>query len=1316
MASCVAVVCFIATAVVFSAASSEDAIVVCSGDTSHHCTTLEDAASNSTSDSVAIVIDSPRIFLSELVVFSNLNRVRIDGNFSIIDCAQNTSAGLFFDDVDNVVLSDITFVSCGGFNNYSAEENETRKQRSAVHAFNCTNITISGCSFHNNLGSGVAIVHNQGGSIEVLDSNFTNNSIPHEDIHAYAGGGGIFMRTWESTSTANSVLIRGCNFNSNRPTTPKEFVFVTSFGRTLKGTGRGGGVDIVLSGTSHQNFIEIENCDFTANAAFLGGGLAIQIQGEAQNNTAIISGSNFKDNGCRMVTGHQLAGSGGGLHFGYSLYSRLETHANGNSFLVRDSHFYENCAELGGGGTFFSSRSQFQALNNTMNFTSCTWDGNSARVGAAMDVSPHVFERLSKGFLPTVAYEDCRFVGNSVAFRTQHLHQAYGTGTLFSSLFDIVFTSSVHFENNSGSAFIIVNGIADFASCSAEFIGNTGIQGGAITLIGISSMLIGPGNTYNFIGNRASDLGGAIYSYLIDDHDFSVSRSCFIQYEEPIPNQITHPFDWNVTFTFDGNYAERYGHSIYTTSLIPCQRRLSSTENRSELYSAEEIFQWKGVFEYANAAESHIATEGARFEINGSLPFRIIPGEQHSLQVYILDDLNQTVEATFRASVLSSTDEVYVDDAFSCVAGNVIQLQGNEGANATLLLQTVTPRRISILVNVTLDTCPPGFIHGSSQECECDDEAYYGISRCDPSAFIAEIQRGVWAGYAPEDDGEPQLRTALCPIGYCTFDSVDSSEQLLPLPRDREELDPFICGPSRTGVACGSCSENYTVHFHSHSYSCKKTDLCEFGALFYILSELVPVSLLFLFIILLNVSFSSGALNGFILFSQLIGTLFVGRINTIESNSALNWLSQIHRVLYGFFNLEFFTVESLSFCLGKNFSVLDILVFKYLTIAYALILVLAVVLVMKYCGHRCRSRFVRINTIRNAVINGLSAFIIICYTQSVKISLNILLPMYLRGQEGKPYSARVWYEGDVWHFSGHHLAYAIPALIVLLFDGIPPLLLLVYPLINRVLDFCGVGESRAVVAVSQRIPMLKLKPLLDTFQSCFKDDFRFFAGLYFLYRLVGFITYASVLTITEFYAYTEIVLILMLMLHAAVRPYAKRRYNVIDSLLLANLALINALTAFGLIFNESNLYTPETVRVNITILQLILIYLPIFYFITYIVVLVIRRCRPTEDPKTRGLSAINWGFRRGTSSASAGSLDEFPARALGDMSYTPFSDSIRRRKPAESTVVENATVMDQPASPSQHSEPAATLSASQGSSAAAGTELHSTAASEAENR
>ena len=86
----------------------------------------------------------------------------------------------------------------------------------------------------------------------------------------------------------------------------------------------------------------------------------------------------------------------------------------------------------------------------------------------------------------------------------------------------------------------------------------------------------------------------------------------------------------------------------------------------------------------------------------------------------------------------------------------------------------------------------------------------------------------------------------------------------------------FICGLTRTGELCGQCRDNFSVFFHSKLYKCEQESyLCNYGILFYILSELLPLTLLFIAILVMNISFTSGAVNGFILFAQIIDLLYI---------------------------------------------------------------------------------------------------------------------------------------------------------------------------------------------------------------------------------------------------------------------------------------------------------------------------------------------------------------------------------------------------------------------------------------------------------
>ena len=95
------------------------------------------------------------------------------------------------------------------------------------------------------------------------------------------------------------------------------------------------------------------------------------------------------------------------------------------------------------------------------------------------------------------------------------------------------------------------------------------------------------------------------------------------------------------------------------------------------------------------------------------------------------------------------------------------------------------------------------------------------------------------------------------------------------------------------------------------------------------------------------------------------------------------------------------------------------------------------------------------------------------------------------------------------------------------------------------------------------VPLEKLKPLFDSFQGSFKDKYRFFAGLFFIYRLSALLPYAITDNLTLFYTLLEIQLIVTLILHAVIQPYKLHSHNMIDIILLGLLALINAITMYN---------------------------------------------------------------------------------------------------------------------------------------------------------
>ena len=72
---------------------------------------------------------------------------------------------------------------------------------------------------------------------------------------------------------------------------------------------------------------------------------------------------------------------------------------------------------------------------------------------------------------------------------------------------------------------------------------NTADNGGAITLIDNSYLVLFENTTLNFTRNTAAGKGGAIYAVTDGQRSFTSSRFCFVIFH----NSIISPYEWRRT-------------------------------------------------------------------------------------------------------------------------------------------------------------------------------------------------------------------------------------------------------------------------------------------------------------------------------------------------------------------------------------------------------------------------------------------------------------------------------------------------------------------------------------------------------------------------------------------------------------------------------------------------------------------------------------------------------------------------------------------------------------------------------------------------
>ena len=1152
---------------------------------------------------------------------ANISLRGLEENGTTIHCMEEM--GLSFINVTDLTITDMTFIACGDiFHSTSLNittNTSTLNFLANIYIYNCTNVNIERISVLNSTGTGIAMF-NTDGYVQVINSTFCNNS---GDSSGPPGGGGVYVEftycppgnidnctSIYRKNQNSSYLFQNCTFTSNNGTAVE--VERTSYykaeGTNYHGLGRGGGLCVIFKGNATNNEVIIDECKFTHNGAIWGAGLYVAFHDSPQKNTISVDNTLFSHNDCYL-------NGGGGVDIGLLFYKDLPPKENTMKF--NNCRFIENRAKYGGGIKFYSSQSKSD-LKNNIEFNDCTWKRNNAQYGSAVDISPQVWDTLAEGYLPTPTFSNCSFTHNyihdvEVTDNDVFTFHNTGKGTFLSTGFSINFKGMTTFHGNSGTAMYLSSSSIHFHENSVvNFTENTGFEGGAVTLLGFSVLYVNDHSKLDFVNNSAYSFGGAISYTSNNKHDFSSSRSCFIQYAgttESVPNR-------SIMFTFSGNKAgngndSAYGQTIFTTTLRPCRRGCPNVtkhefcDNNDTAYSTG--FICIGNFTFSDNRLNDVSTSGANFIwTNSDSPLTVSPGQELNISFKLLDDLCQEAFGVYHVQTNDRFNRVTLDSASTYTSDKIVRLFGNPGASTTLQLATTGFREISLHIKVVIQHCQPGYVviesnKGNKCVCSTHNESthYYGIERCDEFTNQAFIGRKYWVGYR-DIATEEALISGYCPHAFChARKEISRIEYPLPKQPSKGDLDDTICSPYRTGKLCGRCQEGYSTYFHNVNYKCRSSRFCKWGWLFYTLSELVPVTILFLFVIFLHIQFTSGAINGFILFVQLIDTMATDANGQISSKPGNLLFIKAYRFIYRMFNLEFFTLDELSFCIWKGATTMDVLAVKYATIVYSLLLIAITIVVMKLCTVRCSKL-----SIKGSIIHGFSAFFVICYAQCTRVTLLLLRPTQLYAMGLKKVEKVVYYQGDFIFMSGEHLRYAIPALFFMTtLVAVPLILLLVYPFCYKVFAILKIEETKLVRIMCRVVPLEKMKPLFDSFQSCFKDDYRFMAGVYFLYRLVVYTTSVVADSYTKFYVLLEIEFILMLTIQATTYAYKKHWHNTVDILLFTNLAVINAMTIFNYKrateINKDQLYQREIDIVRG--IQTFLIYLPLAYLVCYII-------------------------------------------------------------------------------------------------------------------
>ena len=1147
-------------------------------------------------NSTDVYIEPGNYDLAVSYELADLHDIRIRSETeAVIQCAANVNGtydfdtGIAFLRVTNLVITNISIVGCGMKHNTT---NRIRAKtfiivRSALFIQNSTNISLNNITITKSNGIGL-LIYDTNGFINIAKSSFMNNSLNSSEQSKFlTGGGGVYIEFTRCTpgerkcnSTSNNFnkltqyTIDHCVFEENvaiyrfNSTTPADLsrgVFITF--------GTGGGLSLWLYGHAQNNSFQVTSTRFISNTALFGGGLYVHNRDNTRYNSVWISWCRFEGNFGEV--------GGGGLIIGYGIY-QTGGRSLFNTYVIANCSFEQNQGGIGGGISGFGSLEPQSKPTNRFEVHNCSFINNGAQYGSAIQINKEYFDSIVIGSRFALLLNNCNFTSNNPP--EDSLFNS-SSGSVALSGFDVAFSGTTVFSNNNSTALVVDGASAIFSNNSLTiFQDNSGLHGGAISLISGALIRVFPNTTLIFLRNTAVQYGGAIYVALSTPFDYLLSRTCFIRY---YLENVTLS-EWSTNFTFINNTAGNSNDTIFANTLNPCVNAYSA---------GIEIFRNYPFHHHSPITNSVISTSPATFKFltpKASM-FTIVPGEIFDLPVQLIDELGQVVNSAMFIATCSGPPSPYVVPLYQFTNGS-IQIAGKPNEICTLRLQTDTDYQVSTTTQISLLNCPPGFVYNNEEEvCECMVDHTHqnpAITGCEPASFQAYFDRFYWIGYKSNDAVD--LLISPCPHRYCYEDHIPQ-DQLLPRDADKTSLDKFVCGNRRRiGLLCGQCIEGYSVAMNSPTFTCNKCKIPYLGIVYLLLSYIIPVSVLFYIIMAYNIRMTTGPIGAYLFFSQIISSQYRFSFDySIKANSddALA-ASNIVIMIYSISNLEFFQHDVFSFCLFPNAGTVDIFAFNLILSFYPVLLVFTYFILRRYCT--CKLHRFRFSS--KSVAHGVCAFLVLCFAKINVLAFGILKSADISYINGTNFRTAVHLQGTLKYFGDlWYSVYAIGSLFTIVtVISIPTLILVFHPIMIGIARYFEWGETKCVVFINKLLFIHKLKPVLDSFQGDYKDNLSFFAGLHsLLYRIIFFsiVVAASAVNFNILLLLMIAYFMIILLIHMLVMPF--KRY--IDN---ASYSLVYFLM-LNILILEHYLFSTDDLSSDLFWLEIILQLLPFICVVLY---------------------------------------------------------------------------------------------------------------------
>ena len=1148
------------------------------------CTTFDQAlqqlATNELSSSTTLTLTTGTHFIETLSTIQNVADVRIvgadDPSRVIVTCADGI--GLGFLNVSGLEISHMTIEWCG-LNNSSwiFSKVETFIDTfyvpppvfsSALILISCTDVQMNDVTVKNNIGFGMFALNVIGNStfsgINFI-SNVPSNCVVNVAEFANpggAGGGAFFLYSdyqegYKPDINQTFLTIKDSKVENNYACRVDLFALLYSMlSKSISPESQldfnitgAGGISVILSQGSYHVNILVQSCLFRNNSSTYNGA-ALKI-GQFENTDdchVYVKDCVFIGNGGGLIPRYGLArgldpaGAVLAIFYGRIPPERITVDVAAGFIQHKPSTiqtinctFIGNRAHSGGALAVISFGPNIGFVQDRMLIKNCTFLENSAVYGSAVYVAELSYSGFEPGLL--VHFEDVHTLNNTPFQLT-----TVETGVIDINLMEVFFNGSNSFTGNLETPLAAYSSIIR-VSGSIIFEHNIGFTGGAMRLSKESYLLLIGDATVLMLENTGQIAGGGIYV------DFQLNGGqnyydCFLFFEE-----IDHycdlynacnVTDYRASLLFINNSAP-FGSAIYGSAFVSCPwgekilTRISDQLTDHDVSTSifflnhlDPLIVFSPKIEQGNNV---INTDARSILTNDALDinpeYNIMPGQEFRVTLGAFDQLRQPVplsifsqlselEGANRQGAHASIGET---DSYLLTGGGATPFadvpvtvfgNGNQSFNVTIASGEGSLQvQFKLLVHLT--KCEKGFLFNQElHECVCIVNETLQNVQCQSDGSIT-YPANAWIG----QDSKGDFIIHSCIQDYCEAMVTDLN---LSTPDEQ-------CTNHRSGILCGGCQEGYSrVLGSSRCMVCTNNGYLALIIVFALAGVLLVVAISFF-----KITITDGYINGFIFYSNIVSVYISDYLPPVSQDSMG---APIHFVT-AFLNLDL----GIETCFFDGLKQVDAVGLEFVFPFYLALLLLVITL----CARSCWSRIRFFKDFNAAQV--FATLLLLSYTSILRTCIEVLGFVTISA----PSQTYIkWLEDpNVTYFhTGTHIILGIfSILFLIILIPIPFLLLFPHLLFFKVKR------------------LAKLKPLIDAFVAPFESHRRYWLGFRLICRLILFcVAYLGsqdhqILTLT-------LILAVLIMLQAYLKPFSTTSRNLLDLSLLLNLTLLSIVALF----------------------------------------------------------------------------------------------------------------------------------------------------------